>query len=301
MLNIKKFNVRLSALFVSAVVLFVTVFSLSSSKADAGDITRKYKVYNATTGSYLREYSLTVEGINTRSVIPPDDREIDYSKNGVVKLIIQNLTTGRQTFGSGFVVDDHTIATAAHCVNGYKIKSILFFDQNGNVSMNITDPVEYHLPDKFIQNTSLYAYDYALITVKQSLEDYRCFDFGMMTEDFISKTNNVVSIAGFPEMVHGEKVNTTTTHVEYRSTGHVVDKKYGDSGNIERIFHNADSTGGNSGGPMYVSEQFDGNLYCTVIGIHAYSDGNNPPTQNSGTAMSPAVLKFLKGNSNKNY
>lgn len=297
MLNIKKFNVRLSAVFVSMVVLFITVFSLSSSKADAGDLTLSYKVYNATTGSYLRQYNLTVEGNNTRAVIGTDEREVDYSKNGVVKLIIYDITRGKTDIGSGFVVDDHTIATAAHCVKNKTIKSILFFDQDGNNCMTITDPVEYHYPTKYENRSEYHYYDYALITVKQSLNDYRCFNLGMVIKEFENKTTNVVSASGFPEEVRGVKVNTVDHHELYRGTGHITNLVDKNTGYVDLINYDADISVGDSGGPVYVAEHENNKMYYTVIGINVRDTG----VINVGTAISPTVLKFLKGNTNKNY
>lgn len=312
MFSIKKINTRLLAVLVSVVVLFVTVFSLSSSKANAGDITLKYKVYNATTGQFLRDYNLTVEGNNTRAVIGDDDREVDYSKNGVVKIIIgefeeiePGLMTAYYRIGTGFVVDDHTIATAAHLFtneekneNIIRVSSLLLFDQDGNVSMTIKDPVEYHYPDKFVQqNEERFFYDYALITVKQSLEDYRCFNLGMMTEEFPDKPTNVVSASGFPGEVRGKEVNTLSKHELYRGTGKATIFNRGSSGDIELIYYTADTTGGNSGGPVYVAEHINDKIYYTVIGINV----RGTDIQNIGTAMSPTVLKFLRGNTNKNY
>ncbi len=297
MLNIKKINMKFSAALVSMVVLFVTVFSLSSSKADAGDITLKYNAHNARTGGYLRQYSLTVEGNNARTVIGNDDRVIDYSKNGVVKIITN------YGLGSGFVVDEHTIATAAHCVYNQAISSILFFDKDGNNSMTITNPVEYHIPEKYIARAGLeYTYetsyyDYALITVKQSLKDYCCFDFGMMTKQFPDLSTNAISVSGFPGSVKGKTVNDYEKHALYTGTGKVNICNSENTGYVDLFYYTNDFTPGNSGGPIYVNEQINGQTYYTVVGIAVAS--TDP--QNVGTAMSPTVLKFLRGNSNKNY
>lgn len=300
MLNIKKINMRFSAVFVSMVVLFVTVFALSFSTAHADNLNVNYKVYNAKTGAYLRQYDLSVVGNNTRKVIGDDERELDYSKNGVVKIIT---TDGQSRYlSSGFVVDEHTIGTAAHCVENQKIVSILFFDSNGNNCMTITDPVEYHFPSKYptYSKRNENPYDYALITVKQSLKDYQCFQFGMITDDFQNSKYNVTSIAGFPGVVRGQTVNTSTKHALYRSTGKVVGTAYEDSENISIIKYTDDSSGGNSGGPLYVTEQCDGILYYTVIGVHVRR-GNDNENFNEATAISPSVLKFYRGNSNKEY
>lgn len=308
MLNIKKFNVRLSAVFVSMVVLFITVFSLSSSKADAGDFTLKYNVYNAATGQFLRDYNLTVEGNNARWEIRDDDREVDYSKNGVIKVItkeLEEIEPGKFTVtyhtGTGFVVDDHTIATAAHLLkkeNTIRVSSLLFFDQDGNVSMTIKDAVEYHYPDKYTPNGEKHhLYDYALITVKESLKDYRCFGFGMMTEDFPNSPSNVISVSGFPGEVRGIEVNTLSKHELYRGTGIVTSFDKGNSGNIEYIVYTAYASHGDSGGPVYVAEHINNKMYYTIIGIETHGSDYH----NMAVAMSPHVLKFLRGNSNKEY
>lgn len=292
MLNIKKINTRFFAVLVSVVVLFVAVFSLSSSKANAGDITLKYNAHDAQTGAFLRQYSLTVEGDNTRAIVDGDDREVDYSKNGVVKIITN------YGLGSGFVVDDHTIATAAHCVFNQAVTSILLFDKNGNNNMTITDPVEYHFPSKYVESPSeQHLYDYALITVKQSLKDYRCFSFGMMTKSYKDSASNVVYAAGFPGEVRGETVNTHTMHALYSGAGNVTNFNEGINGNIGYIYFTADMTPGDSGGPIYVTEGVGDELYHTVVGIQVRTSDYH----GMADAMSPYLLKFLKGNTNKNY
>ncbi len=293
MLNTKKFSTRLSAILVSMVILLVAVFSLSSSqKVEAGDFTLRYNAHDARTGAYLRTYSLTVEGNNSRAIVNGDDREVDYSKNGVVKIITN--------YGlcSGFVVDEHTIATAAHCVYNQAITSILLFDKNGNNNMTITNPVEYHFPCKYAENPAeRHLYDYALITVKQSLEDYECFNFGMMIESYADSETNVVYSAGFPGIVRGNVVNAYTTHALYKGTGNVNSFNKGNSGNIEYIYFTADMTPGDSGGPIYVTEGVGDKLYHTVVGIQV----NTSDYHGMADAMSPHLLKFLKGNTNKNY
>ncbi len=308
MLNTKKINTRLSAVFVSLVVLIVAVFSLSSSSADASDFTMKYNVYNASTGQFLRNYNLTVKGNNARWEIRDDDREIDYSKNGVVKIITKELeenNSGKkiETYytGTGFVVDDHTIATAAHLLrkeNPIQVYSLLLFDQDGNVSMTIKDAVEYHFPDKYApQGTDHHLYDYALITVKESLNNYRCFGFGMMTEDFPNSSSNAISVSGFPGEVRGIEVNTLSKHELYKGTGIVTSFNKGNSGNIEYIVYTAYASNGDSGGPVYVAEHTNNKMYYTVIGINTHGSDYH----NMSVAMSPHVLKFLRGNSNKEY
>ena len=57
----------------------------------------------------------TLSSTNARAVIGDDTRVVDFSKSGVVKINF-TASNGESYWGTGFVVDEHTIATAAHCV-----------------------------------------------------------------------------------------------------------------------------------------------------------------------------------------
>ena len=267
----------------------------SSSSVEDSNTSRSYNVYNAANGNYLRNYTLSplASKNNTRGAIGTDDRVIDWTKSGTVKLM-----TSTNYRGSGFVVGSHTIATAAHCVynrlNGdvYSLSEILLFDSNGNISLHAT-PVECHVPTIYTTQSSL---DYALITVEEDLSDYACFNLGAVSNS-TNVYNQSVSVTGFPSIVNGNVVNTFTAHVKYTGNGVVIGSEN------ERLFSNADTSEGNSGGPVYVTETINGNTYYSVIAITASIgiNNNNETVSSIGTRINTDIVHFYKNNPNLNW
>lgn len=113
----KKVGVKISAAIVAVIVAF---FSLVYPTARVGAVKNtnvEYNIYNGN-GDYQSSYTLPKVAMLSESMqrgsIGIDNREVDFSKNGVCKLVTKQ---GGESFCStGFVIDSHTIATAAHCV-----------------------------------------------------------------------------------------------------------------------------------------------------------------------------------------
>lgn len=260
---------------------------------------RTYVAYDSQSGNRLRTYSLRVIGSadtsNTRTVIGTDERVQDWSNIGVAKIISAD---DSYHLGTGFVVDNHTIATAAHVVYdtetsyAYSLIELLLFDENGEE--HSFTPVEYHIPMNYINLTDYQAnYDYALITVEEDLSDYMSFDLGAITDNAINNTFQITTI-GFPSYANGY-TNHLEVHNKMMSNGEITTNCIDDK---EYIFsHSADTSGGNSGGPIYTTETLNGVTYYTVIGIHSGWLGN----YNTGVRFTSHVLKFLSANTNINY
>ena len=170
--------------------------------------TTNYLVYDAQNATYLRSYSLNVNDSNntggTRGIVgTTDDRITDWSNEGVAKIM-----TPSWYRGTGFVVDEHTIATAAHVVfntttdTPYEINNIYLFDSDSTA--HSFTPVEYHIPLTYKNHNSYNTgKDYALITVEEDLSDYMTFKLGAITNS--ASTNNLsITSVGFPsEMYYG--------------------------------------------------------------------------------------------------
>ncbi|MBP3760428.1 MAG: trypsin-like peptidase domain-containing protein [Ruminococcus sp.] len=285
------------------------------------NINTTYYVYNAQTGAYKRNYALSVpiddntpadrggeEEGNSRGIVgTTDDRIPDWSNRGTAKIICSEVSAGYR--GSGFVVGPHTIATAAHVVfdttsnYAYSLDDILLFDAD-HTDHSFT-PVEYHVPLSFINSTGYTEIgDYALITVEEDMSDYISFNLGSVTDS--SATNNLtVATVGFPRYMYyniqgsnsysSTLINNATTHDERLSTGSVT---YTNS-NI--IHFTADTSGGNSGGPIYAVESLNGVTYHTVIGINVSQPTLINVSYNTGVRFNASILKFYKANSNIQY
>ena len=302
MIRLKISKIRVISVTTAVVLLLISILSLVNSDAfTSSGVSNeiRYQVYNANTGKYLRFYYLTVEpndNISTHTVIGNDERVLDWTKSGVVEI---------DSFGTGFVVDEHTIATAAHCIYGKTINTIYLFANNNNkptLTLKDSSIVEYHIPSAYVNcvNSGISGiiessdYDYALITVKEDLSDYMCFNLGTVTD--IKNLKSAVSITGFPLKVgtgNDEKpVNDSGQHNMYTGNGRIFQS------DDKRLYYNIDTTSGNSGGPVYVTEVYENKVYYTVIAIHTL---NKVGDYNSGTRMTVDLLKFFNGNTNLRY
>lgn len=288
------------SVFIASTMLALTLTATMNMQVSAAvNTSQSYKVYNASNGSFVQSYTLSENPVMDRSkgVIGTDDRFVDFSKNGVVKIVT------RGGIGTGFVVDDHTIATAAHVLyngNAVPVSHIYFFKQDGSIDMDITNPSYCHIPSIYTSDVKdAVVHDYALITVEQDLSEYANFNLGAPLDNFISRGSTVLT-TGFPGKVNDKTVNTVTDHNMYTSAGSTVDNVYDAS--IE-ISYNNDASGGNSGGPVYTSTLFNGKFYYTVVGIHAKSavSGDLPNSANRAVRMTTDLIHFYKNNPNIDY
>lgn len=276
-----------------------------SNNISATSLSRNYLVYNAINGNYLRSYSLSVNAPTGRGVVgSTDDRVPSWTNRGVAKIICDRSQNSTGYLGSGFVVDNHTIATAAHVVydtetnSAKQLSEILLFDSN-HTAHSFT-PVEYHFPQTF-KDASGYTTinDYALITVEEDLEDYMSFELGAITDSAVQH-QLTISTVGFPYQLNpgttnSKIINTGTLHDERLSTGSIT---FADNDNIR---YTADVSGGNSGGPVFVEEYLAGKTHFTVVGITIAEPSRNFSTYNIGLRFDVNTLTFYNGNTNIQY
>ncbi len=253
--------------------------------AETSSTSRNYRVYNAQTGAYNRSYSLTIEEMDTsnspRYVIAPDDRVEDWSNTGVVEIKMHD--TELSYSGTGFVVGKHIIATAAHNLfdnetrESFILDSIFLYDEDEN--KETLTPVEYHIPLNYIFDSGVtnYDFDYALIAIEEDLSEYMTFNLGVITD----YANNLpINVIGFPG----------TAGVKMKSSGTITNTT-----NWEYVFeHDADTSAGQSGSPIFAIETVNGTTYNTVVGIHVAGF-------NKGMRFTPHNLKFYNGNTNIQY
>lgn len=289
-----------------------------------------YTVFNPNAAEgeneYAGSYYLDANPIQDNSKIMIggfDTRYEDNELTGVVKIIVDGWC------GTGFVVDTHTIATAAHCVfdkyddgtfqnTGRELERILILDKNGNVQTEIplTGIYQVHVPNAYISYSEDQhrSYDYALITVSEELDSDICLNLGIMTdgriglEDENGDGEEYVYCTGFPEMKYESLYNDgVDRHEKLTDKGYICSDA--DLWDPERRFcHNIDTSVGNSGGPVYIktidksnSTETETKYYYTVIGIHIGEeniDEDEDPDINCGVQMTTDLLHFYKNNPN---
>lgn len=263
----------------------------------------RYVIFDAQSGNYIDDYILssnqTVDN-SRKTVVINEPRVIDNSMSGVVKIITNC------GIGTGFIVDNHTIATAAHVIfnreignfqnSAVTINKILVLNSNGNVEKTITDTSQLHIPNNFITFSDCSPYDYGMITVTQDLSSYVDFELGMMNNGIIGSNATVYS-TGFPvEVNNTNEVNNLTIHTKYTDSGRIT------SGNARIFYCDPIATGGNSGGPVYVKTNYNGSTHAVVIGITTFATGSNDIyTGSGGVRMTTNLLHFFKNNPNINY
>ncbi len=305
---------KMIAVLMTVVMLFCSMNLGSSADTYSVNTLKGYNVYDANTRELVDGYILEANPYptsnSTREVIDGvDERENSTYVKGVVE-VVNNWFTG-----TGFVVDDHVIATAAHCVwdgtadasstskNVLYVECVNIRDQDGVILKGNIDVIDVHVPRKYINTSDEYVddanpYDYALLTVAEDLSAYVNLDLGVMREE-IKESNVPITITGFPYEVNDVRTNKEM----YTASGTIESYQYGlDS---MRLFcHNVDTSDGNSGGPVYTVTEYKGKKYYTVIGIHVFGKVDKEteePIYNAAIRITTDLLHFYKNNPYAEY
>lgn len=281
--------------FVSGVIL-MSAISVFTQNADATTGTRTYWRHDCSSNNSTSYYEYQL-GFNdllqssepNRTIFGSNDMVRDYDTSVV------RLSCG----GTGFIIDEHTIATAAHCV--YSWNSHYFLDitidivDTDNSVIDTLSPTYLHIPYQFTTLTNIYSptYDYALITVEEDLSDYGMFHLAVAQDSYISNLGSVV-VSGFPqESAYPPGYSGSDYGLRFKAVGNLMN--YINSFNIH---YDADMSNGDSGGPVYVEEgkYISGTLYSykSVIGINVSQN----TSYNCGVRITDDILRFYYENSN---
>ena len=277
------------------------------------DSGRYYKKYDCNTGAisqyYLGITSALATNVNDNSIalmnLPTDD--IDIENTNVVQLSIDG-----GYIGSGFVINEHIIATAAHCVynktNNDFVDEITvnIYNESAIVdSSNLIASFEaesYHVPLQYISISNGYKdnYDYALIYVgtdsrgKDLLDYTSAWNIAIPSIQFSKAETAQLTTSGFT--IHNDDENNSV-YARYYSTGTVIDFSdiEGESHNIPnlRLHTNAITPGGKSGGVMYYTSTFN---TTTNKSAAAVAPGGSAAYNSWGVNFNPTLLRFYKHN-----
>ncbi|MBD5143503.1 MAG: trypsin-like serine protease [Ruminococcus sp.] len=219
---------------------------------------------------------------------------------------------------TGFIVDDHVIATAAHCVYDtvnhcfYNNLKITTYGANGKLTTKTLNAIEAHIPALYPvlageDNTST-EYDYALITVSDDLsKGYTHFKLGTAyNRTAYNFSDTPIYLTGRPNQIKTSgKWEDNTEDILYTDEGKIIDINNTAIKDGLLLFSNVDASGGQSGSPMYTIVKSktgnDAERYTPVV-LGIYSYGINLSEQyNAGSLITNYQLQFYNSNPNINY
>lgn len=291
MSKIKVLNAnRCIAVFMAMLMMILSLSYTNYNHTDAATKTRTYLIhdYSSTNLSSYYEYTLTT-GSNTTKTVLGTNNMVSDNETSVVRI--------DGSGGTGFIVDDNVIATAAHCVYDRTHNQFLNFKisiiDNNNIIKTIS-PKYVHINKQFKTNSNNnHLYDYALIYVEEDLSDYGKIYLGVAMDSYINKKGEV-TVSGFPQE-YPDGYKDLNWGIRFKSSGNLVAHNDNSSYILK---YNADTSGGDSGGPVYVEEGLivNGQLkhYRTAIGIHTIGGTYD----NGGVKITPEIFKFYMSNPN---
>lgn len=296
-LKIKNRFMAVVTFFVMTAVVILNGFDMISANAE--DEQTWYTKYTYATGREedyplpaipTYEYANTLSTYAMRAAVE-DPREPSYD-SAVVKIDRyyyneDNRLTWRG-YGTGFIIGDHEIMTAAHIVyrNG-------FIDDMVTVSFPNTSTETFtvetaHIPVNYTETESDSYYDYAIITVEEDLSNYGCYTLGMGTNSI--KENNVP--------VHSLGYYAENTLMLSNGTIEQVNEL-----NYKYYLY---SNKGSSGGPIYTesvfgipgttSSTYQMKTYRTVISLMVCGDTEGGSYNTFGARIRPETLQFAYDN-----
>lgn len=270
---------------------FPSVVGYTANNDDMSMDSRAYIRYSYKDKKQLSDYVLkpateTISAGSSRTIVGDDTRYLSTSASENTGIV--HLSSG----ATGFVVGDHEIATAAHCVYQnnvwFDIKEIKTYDENGAYTGKNLTPVEAHIPKKCLTDSDV-RYDYALITVKENLSNLTHFSlatsYNLTASDF---SDIPLYVSGFPQDL--STVEKTSPGNIYSGEGRVLVAK--DS----VLAYTNDTLGGDSGAPVYaiIKEIKSGKVAYnySVMAIHH----GGVESYNNGTIVTKYLLQFYKNN-----
>lgn len=137
-------------------------------------------------------------------------------------------------------------------------------------------------------------YDYAIITVAESLSSYKCFNIGVC-RDNLKTIDPDIYVTGYSGVSQADNpaYNQQLKRKIVTGSGKLVTNWQGYIMKPKAIHYSTDVVTGTSGGPVYVK---DSNGVMTVIGICSGEDSDC----NWGTRIDSNILHFIYNNEKLN-
>lgn len=202
--------------------------------------------------------------ISPRTVFGEDNRSpvtnyniLPYRAICYVNATFSDGYTGRST---GWLFSPDGAVVAGHAIynperGGWANTVVVYPARNNNNKPYTVEAYEFGLATPYAENQDA-NYDYGLLKLEQSIGN---------TVGYLGYTynggavGNTIRVIGYPVNVTNQ---TATQYIQYESSG-TIDSVY-----ANRLYYNADATGGQSGAPLFLGNS------NTVIGIHTHSSTN---------------------------
>ncbi len=274
---------------------------------------REYYKFSYANGSSIgiEEYTLQSPSASTtaynllRETTDTPEFIRDTSNIGVVKIECDFGTF--TSLGSGFIVDDHLIVTAAHSVCGGTAAEPT---ANPNITVKVYNANEttskvytidsIHVPQEFYayDEERDYNYDYALLHIDshydnipiRTFSQYEPFKLGYMTSKFIDDKGSIVT-SGFTDAPDSEEGNH-----RYYSMGNIDVNVLVQTTDL-RYYSNSGANGGDSGGLAYYNSVYNNELIKSAIG-NITGGGSNVNYIACGVRITPTIARFIFNNEN---
>ncbi len=215
------------------------------------------------------------------TVFPPDERYhipsslmtiFPYSASVYIQAYYENGDIYR---GTGWLFGPNDVATAGHvlCEGGELPTSVrCYFGANGSSLSGVTyyTATDISVPQGYIESETA-SLDYGFISLDVNVGNSRGY-YGWTT---LCNENDTAMILGYP----GEK-----DYELWEGVKDIVDT------DANFIYYNTDTTGGQSGSPVYNT------ITQKVMGIH--TNGNNSLTYNSGVKITRQISTIMQNRQN---
>lgn len=227
-----------------------------------------------TTNGYAESTSY---GISPRLILGEDGRvpvsteELEKFPNKAITFLEVTFPNGRKISGSGSLISKDTVVTAGHVVfnssNGGWAKNVkVYAGYDGKNATHYAESTKILSLENWTNLKNNSGYDIAAIKLDKDLgEETGWFDSGD------ASLHDPVTVTGFP----GDKQKTMWSH---SSSITEIQKN--------ALLYTADTTGGNSGSPVY-------NHKNELLAVHSGAITINNVTNNRGTILNDEVKKMM--------
>ena len=213
-----------------------------------------------------------------KSIIGTDDRfrvddttSFPYSAIASLRTVWPN---GVVTVGTAWMYGPNIAMTAGHCLyandlGGWPTEIIIYPGRNGSsMPFGETKAVKIHVPENFTKNHNM-NFDWGLIELDKNIGNLTGY-FGASWQ--LDSLNNIdVTISGYP----GEKRKQM-----WQMNGSIFDM------NEYKIQYTIDTTGGQSGSPVYLEDDF--------LSVAIHTNGAYDKISNKGTRITKGIFDFME-------